>query len=653
MTDVRAVFRLTLGGIRRNSAAYMPYLLASSLCVCVFYIFASIQQNEIMNTLPHASYVMALMIIGEVLLGIILIPFLISINRFLIKQRKTELGLYSVLGLEKKHIAVMLFSESVILFVLSAAIGIGIATIFSKLVFLFLLNITHLPVDSKFTFSPVALTVTLIFFGSIALFNLFANLFRVSLANPSELFRGSKQGEKEPKHLWLTTILGVLILGGGFTIALNSKMNSMVFTDFFFAVLLVIIGTNLLFKSVSITFLKACQKNKNYYYKSKNFVTVSGMLYRMKKNASGLANICIFCTMTIITLIFTTSVYFGEDKAIAFDYPYDCTYAFGESKFASQSEINGILSEAEKQYGVTVDNITEYSFRKFYTNVSGNEWSSEDDGDGYYNYIVNAMTLKDYNRTQGKNEVLAPDEVLMFNATEDYTADTISLDGRVFRVRNLSDISFFGKNKRNLSSENITVIFDSADTINSLSQFELETQDEHGFFYCSFDVDGEFSDEFTADVSEKFSAIEGYHSMDLKSDWEKESYALIGGLLFLGVFFGIVFIICMLLIMYYKQVTEGYEDKKNFEILRKVGMTDKEVRSTISRQILTVFFMPLITSIIYTAVALNIVCNLLSTIRIFDIGLIFLCAGLTSLAFAAVYTISYVITAGAYYKIVR
>ncbi len=654
MNNVFAIPRLAVGSLRRNSTVYIPYLLANSICVFVFYNLSSVQQNDLMNNLPHADYIIMLMLLGEILLGIILIPFLISINKFLIKQRKKELGLYCMLGLEKKHIAGMLAIEETLLYLISIIVGVGVATVFSKLIFMFLLKVIHVTAETKFSFSTVSFTATVVFFGLIAIFNLCSNLLQVSLANPSELFKASKRGEKDPKHLWLSTVIGIVTLGGGFTIALMSKMGSMIFTDFFFAVLLVIIGTDLLFKSVSITFLKACRKNKKFYYKSGNFVTVSGMLYRMKKNASGLANICIFCTMTIITLICTLSVFIGEEEAINFSCPYDCEVYFNADSFDSQSEFEKIISDTATEYNVLTEDYAEYSYRKFYSNPKGNDWSSEDNGNGYYTDIIMAMTLDDYNRTQNREVTLAPDEILFFTAGENYGYDTAVLDGETFKVKEqLQGISFYGKNARNLGESNVIMVFDNAETISRFSYYELDNVDNNGIYCYCFNVSGENAQPFVDRIIEKAKILDSYNSCTNKYEWSSESYSLIGGLLFLGVFFGLVFIICMVLIMYYKQISEGYEDKKNFEIMQKVGMTNKEVRKTISSQILTVFFMPLVMSVIYTGIAINIVSNLLSSIQIYNVGLILGCAGITVLAFAVIYAVSYIFTAKAYYRIVK
>lgn len=649
MIDINVIPRLAVSGMRRNFSAYCPYVLATSICVCIFYILSSIQQNPIMTTLPHAGYVGMLMVLGEILLGIILMPFLISVNKFLIKQRKREIGLYSVLGLEKKHIGFMLAIETVILYVVSTLLGIITATVFSKLIFMFLVKITHLPTDTEFTFSGIALTATVIYFGVIAIANLAVNLFQVSSANPTELFQATSQGEKEPKHIVLSTIAGLATLIGGYVIALCSQMNTSIFTDFFFAVLLVVIGTHLLFKCGSVSFLKACRKNKSFYYKSRNFVSVSGMLYRMKKNASGLANICIFGTMTIITLLCTAAVFTGEEGAVRYAYPNDYYCYFNSSEVTDFSAYTKLVEDTSEKYGMTISDMREFEYRKLKMYVSENVMSP-DNPNMVFSDSVRAITLDDYNRTQNKNAVLEKDEILIFCSSANYAKSDAIIDGKSFKVKEeLEELNLHSKNVRSIGNEYFYIVFSDKDIIDEISA-DYEFSNGHAFV---FNYDGENTGDFVDELGKLEAEMPGYNIGESRYAWELESYALIGGLLFLGLFFGLVFIICTVLIMYYKQISEGYEDKKNFEIMQKVGMSDKEVRRTISRQILTVFFLPLAAAVIHTAIAVNIVSNLLSAIQIYNVPLIILCAGVTILIFAVIYALSYIFTAKAYYRIVK
>ena len=309
--------RMAANNIRKNGQVYFPYLGVSIFAMFTYFVFDLVKSNDIMDTLPRAVYVTMLVGIGFSLLGIIMIPFLYYTNSFLIKRRKKELGLYSILGLEKKHIGIMMLYESLIMYVIVVVSAIVLGLIFSKLIFLLLLNLAKMPVEVEFGISIGAITDTLGFYAFITGLNLLVNLIQVGKANPVELMSDSKRGEKEPKLIWLWSVIGVAALVLGYQMAVNAQLDSMIFTDFFLAVFLVIIGTYFLFTSGSIASLRFLKGRKKFYYRPENFITISGMLYRMKKSAASLSNICIFSTMVIITVVCTTAVYMGMDVIVA------------------------------------------------------------------------------------------------------------------------------------------------------------------------------------------------------------------------------------------------------------------------------------------------------------------------------------------------
>ena len=340
MKQHKVLPKLAVTGILKNKEAYFPYLAASIFSVFIYFVFASILQNDIMRSLPKAEYILILMNIGLVLLGIILVPFLFYTNSFLIKRRKKELGLYSILGMEKYHIGIMMFYETVVIYLVAVVVGVIFGIVFSKMIFLLLLNMTKLPVDISFPFQIKALKGTLIFFAFVYFLNLITNLLQVGKANPTELLQGGKKGEKELKHLWFPAIIGVVTLGMGYKIAITAQIDEMIFLNFFGAVFLVIIGTYFIFTSGSIVLFKALKKQKHFYYKPKNFVTISGVLYRMKKNAASLVNICIFSTMVIITLLCTISLYIGTDEILEYEYPCDMELSFYEEDYQKEKVEN-------------------------------------------------------------------------------------------------------------------------------------------------------------------------------------------------------------------------------------------------------------------------------------------------------------------------
>lgn len=299
---------LAAKGIIQNKRVYYPYIVTGVFSAFTFFVFSSILHNDLTGTLPHSAYAWMMLMIGQVLLGVILIPFLYYANSFLIKGRIKEIGLYSILGLEKRHIGFMLVCETLILYVLVVMGGMILGTVLSKLFFLVLLKVSGLPVEAEFVFTRQALAETTIFFAVVFGINLIYSLVRVGKSRPVELLSGGKKGEKEPRWTILWGILGLFILAFGYATSIGAELDSSIFSDFFLAVFEVVLGTYLLFTSGSILLLKLLKKNRRFYYRSENFITVSGMLYRMKKNAAGLSNICIFSTMVIITLVCTITL---------------------------------------------------------------------------------------------------------------------------------------------------------------------------------------------------------------------------------------------------------------------------------------------------------------------------------------------------------
>lgn len=643
--NVRILPKLAVGSLRRNSSIYLPYLLATSICTAIFFIFAAISENPIMETLPHAAYIVMLLMIGQVLLCIILAPFLISVNRFLIKQRKTELALYSVLGLGKKHIGLVLFIESAILYVLSSALGIVTAAVFSRLIFMFLMNIVQMPADTSFVFSIKAVSFTLVYFGLISIVNLIINLVSVSTAKPGQLFISAKGGDKQPKFMVFKAVTGVICMAIGYFIAMTAKVDASIFSNFFFAVLLVVIGTYQLFSAGSVTLLKALKRNKTFYYNKKNFSTVAGMLYRMKKNSNSLSNICIFATMAIVTVTCTFSVFFGTDGAVDFTHPYDYSVTSG---WDNAEAIRTSVHDAADEYSISITDELSFNYTEGGVLIEGESWKPHL---GWGGDTLNFITVDDYNRLTGDNAALNSNEMIIYCTGKTYNLTNVNLNGNEFKVKfERTESDDFDKKSVKHLDQTVYAAFDSAETIERISE-EYKEEDNGGAHksYICFNADGGDVEGFDAFLS----GISGDNvHCEIKTEWSGETHAIIGGLLFLGIFFGIIFLVCVVLIMYYKQISEGYEDKRSYEIMRKVGMSDKEMRGTVSRQILLFFFLPLLAAATHTAAATGIISNLLATLQIYDTVMIYLSAAATIILFAAAYAVSYLITARAYYKIV-
>lgn len=659
MKQHKVLPKLAVTGILKNKEAYFPYLAASIFSVFIYFVFASILQNDIMRSLPKAEYILILMNIGLVLLGIILVPFLFYTNSFLIKRRKKELGLYSILGMEKYHIGIMMFYETVIIYLVAVVVGVIFGMVFSKMIFLLLLNMTKLPVDISFPFQIKALEGTLIFFAFVYFLNLITNLLQVGKANPTELLQGGKKGEKELKHLWIPAIIGVVTLGMGYKMAITSQIDEMIFLNFFGAVFLVIIGTYFIFTSGSIVLFKALKKQKHFYYKPKNFVTISGVLYRMKKNAASLVNICIFSTMVIITLLCTISLYIGTDEILEYEYPCDMELSFYEEDYQKE-KVENIIETMKQKHSITIEQRFEYTYQRILLEQIENYFRAiPEEGGNSKNYNwVRFFTLEDYNREMKENESLKENEILCFSNGADLDISEIKIEEEVFSVKKeLKELGLEGKKEENNYSKKYFIIVKDKEILDRITNHFLErgaTKRKHDLL---FSISGEEKEmeEFIKEVEQALTDEGSFESFSFRNGIENKdiTVSMNGGLLFIGIFFGIVFCMCLILILYYKQITEGYEDKDKFEIMQKVGMSDKEVKGTIKRQILLIFFMPLFGAILHTIVAIKMVEGLLAVLYLFNHHLILSCTFIIILTFSIFYLIAYLFTSKTYYRIVQ
>ncbi|MBN7772123.1 FtsX-like permease family protein [Clostridium aminobutyricum] len=648
--------KLALTGIWKNRMVYLPYILTTSFSVCVFFIFNCILHNKVMENIPHAMYVMVLLQIGIFLLGLILAPFLFYTNSFLIKRRKKELGLYSILGLEKKHISMMLLIETLLIYALSLLLGIVTAIIFSKLVFLILLNVSGLPIDTEFTVSMSSFKATMIFFGIVSLLNVLTNLFQVTRANPAELLRSPKQGEKEPKHLWIFSILGVLFLGSGYAIAAVAKLNGMIFLFFFLAVLFVVIGTYYLFTAGSIVFLRILKRNKKFYYKKENYITVSGMIYRMKKSAASLVNICIFSTMIIITLLCTISLSLGEEDVIKFRFPYDVVYVFDAAATEDIHQFGDEMNALAFKNDVNISDKKEWNYYQVIALENDNHFSADiEPGYQENQQKLVILTVEAYNRIEGKKEILQENEVLIYSTAKNFGYDRILLNDQAYRIK--SELKAFTLDPKEPNSYSNRTYYIITSDLAGAQHIAAVLSKKEPMLYDNirFNMEGEKSDkeEFLSELFKQTSRFEGWISSENAIEWGAMTKSMNGGLLFIGVFFGLIFTICLVLIMYYKQIAEGFEDRNNFEIMQQVGMSDEDVKVTIRKQILLVFSFPLIGAIIHTFMGLHMIINLLYALNLYNTSLIVTNTFVIIAVFAVFYGLSYLFTAKSYYRIVR
>lgn len=654
--------KLAVMGIRKNGSTYLPYIGISIFAIFTYFVFDLILNNEVVMTVPHAIYALTLMKVGFVLLSIIMIPFLYYTNSFLIKRRKKELGLYSILGMEKKHIGVMMLLETFLIYVVVLLSAIVLGLLFSKLIFLVLLNLAQLPVKATFSFSWTAVKDTAIFYAVISGINLFSNLIAVGKANPVELMSDSKKGEKELKHIAIWTILGLFLTGWGYWVALKAQLNSMIFTDFFLAVLLVVLGTHFLFTSGSISLLKGLKKNKGFYYREENFVTVSGMLYRMKKSAASLVNICIFATMVIITVICTVSLYLGLPGMTHFVYPFDIEVNFKDTDFIEKEAWRQQIEQLASENGVLIEDYQAYPYFRLSTYKQGNTFLSKASlPEGQYidfsdTYEMRLMTLEAWNTLEGTSFSLNAEEVLLYNNGKDYNMDQILIGDQEFRVQEeIRQSKVAPKAEGNTFGGMYVLVVKDMEVLSQLALANgYDIAQEMGY-RVELNLSGEAQQiSLMANNLEQLSeGMQGFGSFRYYEADRQDMRSIYGGLLFIGIFFGLIFFLCLLIIMYYKQITEGFEDQKNFDIMQKVGMSDPEVQRAIGKQVLLVFFIPLIGALLHTAIGMNLVISLLRSINLYQTKLIILCALGVCGVFTLIYILCYHKTARTYYRIVK
>ena len=671
--------------MKSNRRFYLPYILTVIGTAAAFYIMAAIVSDPGSKELAAGTsngpmYVSMFMTLGMFVLGLFSCIFLLYTNSFLMKRRQKELGLYSVLGMSKTNIAGIMVFEALYIALIGIGGGIAVGILLTKLVSLALFRLMRLPVPFGFSVQPIAIIIVVLFFAGLILLTLLANLAKVGRSRPVELLRGGNVGEKEPKANWFLTIVGVLFLGAGYAVAMLVDNPGMAVAVYFLAVFAVIIGTYCLFTSVSIAVLKALRRSKRYYYKAKHFISVSGMLYRMKRNAVGLANICILCTMVMVMVSGTLSLYLGSEEQVNVYCPADVVVE--TTYYASSTEDHVYNEETGEE---TIEYHTPYDAAAmdawFEDYFAGHKLTpSAAKAVEYYSFtavdsedhvsLVTAVTAVTYAQLTGEAAPeLAPGEALAHVPSGYKFGDGLNFldkDGNTLSIQFVGEAQLSSAqvelNTAILSqSEDDDIVLVVPDTAALL---ELVAGQENGSYVWRGQYDFDASDEaLAAMVDDYFAASSegdgvdaGYYDVlriDLRSEAEQEVYGLSGGFLFLGVFLGIVFLMATVLIIYYKQVSEGYEDNARFEIMRKVGLSEREARRAIRSQILTVFFMPILVAAIHIAFDFNLVVLLLCLFSLTNVKLTALCTLGTLLVFCAVYAVVYALTARSYYKIVR
>lgn len=649
--------KLAFNNIKRNSKTYIPYILTCIGTVALFYNMYYLSVANIIGHVGESQNLRIILRMGTTVVGIFSVIFLFYTNSFLIKQRKKEFGLFNVLGMEKKHIARMMFYETLMIGLLSIVIGILFGILFSKLMVLLLLKIIVFKSTSGFEIPAEAIIATLILFSGIFVLNLINNYLQVRRAKPVELLKSPNMGEKEPKTKWLITIVGVICLAAGYYIALTTESPLAALSIFFIAVILVIIGTYCLFTAGSIALLKMLRKNKKYYYKANHFTSVSGMIYRMKQNATGLANICILSTAVIVMLSTTYSLYIGMDDVLRTRYPRNIIVNATNVSAEQAQMLNEVIEEQVNHAGANQKNIMHYRFMSFVALQEGSQYIP-DNRTAYSSSDIAFfifITQEDYNRIENASVSLDENEILLYALRGEVPNGKLNLNGLELTIKERIPYIDINDELSSLLAKTYCAVVKDADTIKRVYN-SINGDGNMGelSYYYGFDTDADrdIQIELVSVLRQQIKQVvnDGYVE---GAENEREGFYLIyGGLFFLGIFLGLLFIMATVLIIYYKQIVEGFDDRERFIIMQKVGMSHSEVKRAIHSQVLTVFFLPLGAAVVHLAFAFKVITKLLSLLNLNNVPLYAVCTLLTVFVFAVLYTIVYSLTARTYYRIV-
>ena len=657
--------KMAAGNLVRNRRFEFPYLLTGLITVAMFYNMTFLTFHEELKNMPGGATIPTIMNLGTMVVGLFAVIFLLYTNTFLMKRRHKEIGLYNILGMSKRHIAVVMLWETVYTCLITVVGGLLLGILLSKLMLLLLYKILFFSVSFGFMVSWKSVGITAVLFVAIYLVALLLNLLHVHLSKPVELLKGGSVGEKEPKTKVLLAILGVVTLGAEYYIAITTESPLEALMLFFLAVILVIIGTYCLFTAGSIAFLKAMKKRKNYYYQAKHFIGISGMLYRMKQNAVGLANICILSTMVLVMISTCVCLYIGTGDALNAMYPHDIIYSqsWQDSGNRSKEEVRVQIQEALDKAGMEpthvqeVDQLTTVNSMPEEATLGG-----VDPNAGVMDLSNTVTTLvvtaEGYRQMTGNTLNLAPGEAAIYTTESQGEWEKISFLGLSFSIKTwlpeAPAITVEGYSER-------YIFLVVADDAAMEAVYQQQMLDGGGlasniYWEYSLDFDGVSKEEMLQLYQTLRSSVlsdTGDNTLSCRDAQEVDFYSLYGSLLFLGLFLGALFLMATVLIIYYKQISEGYEDKERFAIMEKVGMSQQQVRTAIRSQVRMVFFLPLLGAIIHLAASFKMISKLMAALGLQNIPLFALCCAGTVAAFAVGYFIIYHLTARTYYKIVR
>lgn len=669
--------KLAFDGIRKNRRMYVPFICTCIGMVMMFYIISYLHYSDSVAAMRGGAIVQTMLNLGTITVGIFSCIFLFYTNSFLIRRRKKEFGLYHILGMGKRNIARILFWETMLTALISLVIGIGFGILFSKLAELGMLRLMHAQATYSMQISPDSILFTITVFGCIFILLFFNALRQIHFSGAISLIRSENVGEKPPKGNWILGILGLGCLVVAYYLAVTVADPVSALGMFFIAVILVIFGTYLIMIAGSVLFCRLLQKNKHYYYKANHFVSISSMVYRMKRNGAGLASICILATMVLVMLSTTVSLYFGMDDVLSNRYPYQFNTTVSYNSFDTMSDENTasilkLASDAMDKYECTQSNVSDYRPACFYGYLIDNDFVCDAKFDSHSettNYLEGTMfyfvPLSD--KMMGTNETLASDEALLFSTRySDYNESTISFEhGMTYTIKKQIDkFRPDGNSMANISTTFVLIVPDIHAAVDAIAALPGNEKSVYFYWHYNFDTNLNRDDQILL-ANDLSSTISDFFTQSYKQNTGIKScqfesraanyedfFADFGGLFYLAIVLSIVFLLAAVLIIYYKQISEGYEDQARFDIMQKVGMTKREIKKSINSQLLTVFFLPLVGAGIHLIFAFPMIRKILLLFNLTNLHLYTIVTLISFGAFALFYTIVYRITSNAYYHIV-
>lgn len=666
-------FKLAKTNLSNNKPFYIPYIISSIITVAMLYMMSFLSDNKGLNKIMGADSLASIFRLGVGIIVIFSYIFLFYTNSFIIKRRKKEIGVYNILGMEKRHLSKVLFVETIYSAIISLVCGIIVGIAFSEFILMVLYGIIGIHKTVEFFVNIHGIILCVVSFGILFLLTFLYNFMQIKLANPIELLRGTNVGEREPKTKIFMTIVGVVCLAIAYYIAITTENPLNVLTLFFVAVLLVIIGTFALFTAGSIALLKLLRNNKKFYYNKRHFMAVSGMLYRMKQNAAGLASICILSTMVLVVISTTVSMYVGIQDELMARYPNDvCVTVDYNSVIDKSSEIEkAIFDEIDS---AEVKNKKAFSYLSVFVGQKGDNFTTDKEHLSYQNSYLFYILSKD-------------DFIKRDNSFKDKIGNISKGEAVVVlnKKYDKKDIKIFGKNyKVNKSFEHMEdndlymistlnglgyIILDNDESVQELYDMQEKMLGKGANYYTNkirFDFKSGNKKQKAAAYKKIDNAVKKYFKenkndkKEISSYWvesrqenEQNFYLLYGGLFFLGIFLGTMFLIVTVMIIFYKQITEGYDDRERYQILEKVGMSSREVKDTIKSQIRIVFVLPIFAAAVHVTAAFPMVNRILKMLNLNNEKLFAGCLAATIIVFAVIYYLVFKVTSRAYYKIVK